>query len=80
MQKHTKVYFEYFDIGEQDFVPCEICGARAVDIHHIDGRGKNKDIIENLIALCRSCHEKAHKSILSKELLKKKHEENLSTL
>jgi len=61
MQKHTKVYFRYFDYGEQDMIPCEICGARAVDIHYITGRGKGKDVIENLIALCREHHNVAHK-------------------
>lgn len=44
-----------------DFIPCEICGKKAVDIHHISSRGmggsKEKDTIENLMALCRVCHE-----------------------
>lgn len=43
-----------------DFVPCEMCGAKAVDIHHIEARGmggtKKLDVIENLMALCRPCH------------------------
>jgi len=58
MKKHTKVYVDHF--GWSDFYPCEVCGARAVDIHHIHPRGmggsKTKDVIENLMALCRSCH------------------------
>lgn len=47
-----------------DFIPCEICGSRAVDIHHIDARGMGgdptarKDTIENLMGLCRRCHNK----------------------
>ena len=45
---------------ETDWIPCEVCGAKAVDIHHIEARGmggsKTKDVIENLMALCRSCH------------------------
>ena len=60
MQSHTKIYYQYFDYGEQDFVPCEVCGNQSVDIHHINGRGKDKDVIKNLIALCRKCHERAH--------------------
>jgi len=60
MQRHTKIYYCYFDYGEQDNVPCEACGRLAVDIHHIQGRGKGKDVINNLIALCRKCHERAH--------------------
>jgi len=71
MQKHTKIYFNYFGYGEQDFIPCEMCGSRAVDIHHISGRGKGKDVIENLMALCRDCHNQAHNKILTEhELLK----------
>ena len=69
MLKHTKIYMKYFDYGEQDFIPCEACGREAVDIHHIHGRGKDKDIIENLMALCRRCHEKAHQEKLSKSEL-----------
>ena len=60
MQKHVKVYFKHFGYGEQSFVPCEVCQSKAVDIHHIHGRGKNKDIIQNLVALCRTCHNLAH--------------------
>jgi hypothetical protein len=45
---------------ESDFIPCEICKAKAVDIHHINARGMGgtgtKDVIENLMALCRTCH------------------------
>jgi len=46
---------------ESDFVPCELCGCRAVDVHHIENRkmgGLNgKDTIQNLMALCRKDHE-----------------------
>jgi len=55
---------KYFDYGIEDFIPCDCCGPehRAVDIHHLNGRGKDKDVIENLIALCRDCHVFAHSS------------------
>lgn len=60
MKKHTKVYLNFFGYGSDDFIPCELCGSRAVDIHHIDCRGmggsKSKDEIENLMGLCRQCH------------------------
>jgi hypothetical protein len=59
LKKHTKIYFKYFGYDESDFIPCEICGAEAVDIHHIDCRGMSgteKDEIENLMAVCRRCH------------------------
>ena len=58
MTKHCKVYMSYFDLGEQDFIPCEACGSESVDIHHINGRSsKDKDDIKNIMALCREHHE-----------------------
>ena len=60
MKKHTKVYMQYFGYGIEDFIPCELCGARAVDIHHISSRGmggtQKEETINNLMALCRPCH------------------------
>ena len=62
MQKHTKIYFDYFHYGIDSFVPCECCGCRSVDIHHIENRkkggSKDKDYIENLMGMCRFHHEK----------------------
>ena len=54
MKKHTKLYLDFFDYGEQDFVMCEMCEQdRAVDIHHLEGRrmggSDKKDYIENLM-------------------------------
>jgi hypothetical protein len=60
---YKKIYCDYFGYGEQDIIPCEACGSPAVDIHHINGRGKGMDVISNLIALCRKHHERAHGSI-----------------
>lgn len=60
MKNHTKVYLRFFGYSGYEFMPCEICGARAVDIHHIRARGmggsKEKDNIENLMGLCRAHH------------------------
>lgn len=60
MKNHTKLYLSYFGYSVADFIPCEMCGAAASDIHHIECRGmggsRNKDTPENLMALCRSCH------------------------
>ena len=66
MKAHTKIYFNYFGIqynesGWHDFIPCECCQSESHDIHHIVCRGmggsKLKDNINNLMALCRKCHE-----------------------
>jgi len=60
MQNHTKIYFEAFGYDTQDatqFVPSEISKLKAVDIHHIIGRGKKgEDRIENLMAVTRIEH------------------------
>jgi 5-methylcytosine-specific restriction endonuclease McrA len=60
VQKHTKIYLKHFGYDISDFVPCEVCGSQAVDIHHIESRGmggtKKIDTIDNLMALCRECH------------------------
>ena len=75
MQKHTKIFMKYYNLGEQDIIMCEACGKQGridgsgFDLHHINGRGKGKDVIENLILLCRRCHNKAHELTLTKEEL-----------
>jgi hypothetical protein len=73
MQKHVAVYMKHFDLGEQDVWYCEACTRQfrldnGLDIHHINGRGKGKDVIENLMALCRKCHTKAHSGIVRSDM------------
>ena len=52
---------QHFGYDTSSFIPCEVCGAAAVDIHHIEARGmggsKQADTIDNLMALCRKHHE-----------------------
>jgi len=85
MKKHTRVYLDYFGCGEQDVILCEVCGNQATDIHHIEDRGmggsKTKDYIENLIGLCRECHNKAHGigGKIEKETLRNIHLKNLKS-
>ena len=80
MKKHTKIYFNHFGYDISDFVPCETCGSKAVDIHHIDARGmggSDKNDINNLMALCRECHVKYGDIKEKKEWLNKIHQSNL---
>jgi len=61
MKKHIANYFKHHNIGEQDIVLCEECGAVAVDIHHIKKLSQGGgDEASNLKALCRSCHSLKH--------------------
>ena len=81
MKKHTKLYLDYFGYGIEDFIPCESCGSKAVDIHHIEARGmggdKKADNINNLMALCRQCHVVMGDTKTHMEYLKSKHKDKL---
>jgi predicted restriction endonuclease len=39
------------------------------DIHHIEGRGEGKDVIKNLMCLCRKHHDMVHASKIAKSEL-----------
>jgi len=78
VKNHTKVYLKGMGYDTTDFIPCEVCQAKAVDIHHIESRGmggsKHADTIENLMALCRTCHHEADfGTSLKKDFLKEVH-------
>ena len=81
MKKYVETYLEYFSYSKSDWIGCEICNATAVDIHHIDARGmggsKEKDNIENLMALCRICHMKYGDKKKFIEILKNIHLEHI---
>ena len=81
MRNHTKIYHQHFKITPGDWIGCEICNETAVDIHHINPRGmggsKTKDVIENLMALCRECHIYFGDKKKYKEVLKLVHQNKL---
>jgi 5-methylcytosine-specific restriction endonuclease McrA len=91
MQKHTQNYLKYFGLDTSDMIFCEVCNYKgltriAVDIHHILPRSKFgsktkniQDRIDNLIALCRDCHNLAHAEQMSKLYLKSIHEKNIKS-
>ena len=80
MQKHTQIYLQGMGYKKTDFVPCEVCGCQAVDIHHINARGmggsKTADVIENLMGLCRNCHIEYGDKKQYKDFLKDIHAKN----
>ena len=73
MKKYMKIYLKHFNRSPTDTLFCEMCGGVLVDVHHISPRGMggnpSKDIIENLIGLCRKCHDLAEAGKISKEIL-----------
>lgn len=86
MKKHIKAYFEGMGITptasfDDMFIACEWCGARAVDVHHIYGRGsggsKLLDVAPNLAALCRDCHLKAEARTIPRGELLERHIKNM---
>lgn len=69
MKKYIRNYIEANGFIEGDFIPCEVCGKTAADIHHALPKGRGgKDDADNLIALCRECHNLAHENKLNKEI------------
>lgn len=81
MKAHTKIYLNHFGLTIADFVCCEVCGAKAIDLHHIKSRGmggsNTKNNIENIMALCRECHLKFGDRKEYTEFLTEKHNEKL---
>ena len=72
---YKQIYFKHYSYVKEDIILCEVCNAVAVDIHHIKYKSRGGgDDIENLIALCRSCHNKAHDEKLSEKQLLRIHE------
>ena len=67
----------YFGYDVSDFICCEVCGAQAQDIHHIECRGmggtKQADTIQNLMALDRNCHIEYGDKKQYKDFLIEKH-------
>jgi 5-methylcytosine-specific restriction endonuclease McrA len=75
MVAYKKNYLKHFGYGEQDMVPCEVCGKRAGDIHHIHYKSLGgSDSVGNLMALCRRCHDMAHDRSIAESYLQAVHD------
>ena len=58
----NKLHKAYVKVVERDMI-CVKCGLQGVDCHHVRGRLIRKDLeceTDNIVLLCRSCHNKAH--------------------
>jgi len=68
MPIHKQVYMREMGCAEDDSLFCETpkkvnpdCEYIAMDIHHVNFKsGGGEDVLINLVALCRNCHDKAH--------------------
>ena len=86
MKRHTNVYFSFFGYDKTSYIECEVCHAQAQDIHHIEPRGMggnpkgDKDRIENLMAVCRQCHDKYGDKKQYKDFLKEIHLRNIQNI
>ena len=81
MIAYKKKYLKHFGYGEQDYVPSEYSGLPAEDIHHLTFRSQGgKDEVENLMALTREEHDRAHSDREFNERLKEIHLKRLQSL
>ena len=73
---------DFFGYSIADFIPCEVCGTKAVDINHIECRGmggsKLRDNINNLMAMCRSCHVSLGDKVGYKDMLIQTHQRKVN--
>jgi 5-methylcytosine-specific restriction endonuclease McrA len=44
-------------VMERDLHTCQICGDKAIDVHHLTYAHRDNEFIFELVALCRKCHE-----------------------
>ena len=81
MTNHLKIYLHGMGFDSSDTIFCEVCGKVAVDLHHINARGmggsKERDNLENIMALDRECHIKYGDKKQYKEFLKEIHLKNI---
>lgn len=80
MKNYTNTYLDHFGYCQQDWIGCEICNSTAVDIHHIQSRKRRPDLINdinNLMAVCRSCHIKHGEVTEDIEWLQEIHDKKL---
>ncbi|MDO6737073.1 hypothetical protein [Wenyingzhuangia sp. 2_MG-2023] len=80
MKNHTKIYLKAFGYDlemsfSDQFIPCEICGAKGNDVHHIVNR---EDRIENLMFLTRDNHIKYGEKVKTNAMLLKIHRRALN--
>lgn len=63
---NSRDFKKYNELSKSLLQKCSICSSiNKLIVHHIDGNYKN-NILENISIVCRSCHNKIHKSKVRK--------------
>jgi 5-methylcytosine-specific restriction endonuclease McrA len=56
-------------VFERDSYTCIVCERAATDLHHVRRRSRGgRDVVQNLVALCRVHHDIAHGTVYPQEL------------
>ncbi len=83
MKPHVKNYLKHFDLGMDDVWYCEVCRRghninNNLDLHHIVYRSHGgSDEVQNIICVCRHCHDLIHNGDISKKDIQLIHNRNL---
>ena len=78
MIKYKKIFIDYWGYTIADYIPCACCNSKSIDIHHLIFKSQGgKDEPDNLISLCRECHNKAHADTDFNNHLKQIHANNI---
>lgn len=58
---YKEQFYKYHHLDSCDKLPCVICGAVAVNLHHVNyGKGIKDNNPENLAPMCYDCHTGHH--------------------
>lgn len=51
---------------------CVICGKRGEEVHHVTFRSQGgKDVSDNLVLLCKSCHKAIHDDYATADMIRR---------
>jgi len=77
-KSYKQKYLKFFQYGHDEFVPDEIDGSQAMDIHHVRFRStshKNQHSIFNIMAINRENHNRCHSRYITEEQAQFHHDE-----
>ena len=78
MKSKNTTYLNYCNYLNIKIAICEVCHKQDIGIYKIDSKDKN--VIENLCALCRDCHTKCHNEVIKRDQMQEIHDVFLYSL